>query len=281
MEDNKDLKIIRKAATELKLPLWRDNLDDYINRFALESWTVQHLMAVMMQDQLDMRADNRRRTLIKRADFPQLKYFGDLLTDELPEDARTALPVLQSLEFVRDGRNVVLYGNPGTGKTHIATALGIEACAHGMTVMFTSVPRLITQIKEARQERSLRSLENRFINYDLVICDEFGYVSCDKEAGELLFNHLSLRAGKKSVIITTNLAFNRWNEIIADKVLVTAMVDRLTHKAMLINMTGESFRMKETKKTSPKVTIITIKNLKFASPMNWRTSRLESGALLD
>ena len=78
--------------------------------------------------------------------------------------------------------------------------------------------------------------------------DEFGYVSCNKEAGELLFNHLSLRAGKKSIIITTNLAFNRWNEIIADKVLVTAMVDRLTHLAMMINMTGDSFRMKETKK---------------------------------
>ena len=106
-----------------------------------------------------------------------------------------------------------------------------------MTVIFTSVPRLITQIKEARQERTLRSLENKFINYDLVICDKFGYVSCDKDAGESLFNHLSLKAGKKSIIITTNLAFNRWNEII----------DRLTHKAMFINMTGETFRMKETK----------------------------------
>lgn len=188
------------------------------------------------------------RSLMKRAGFPQLKYLGDLLVDELPEDARTALPLLRSLDFVREGRNVVLYGNPGTGKTHLATALGIEACAHGMTVMFTSEPRLITQIREARQERTLRLLENRFINYDLVICDEFGYVSCDKNAGELLFNHLSLRAGKKSVIITTNLAFNRWGEIIADKVLVAAMVDLLTHKAMLINMTGESFRMKETKK---------------------------------
>lgn len=248
MEENKDMTIIRKAATELKLPLWRDALDEYISRFARESWSVQHLIAVMMQDQLDMRADNRRRTLIKRADFPQLKYLGDIIPEELPEDGRIALPVLQTLDFVRQGRNVILYGNPGTGKTHIATALGIEACKQGMTVMFTSVPRLITQIKEARQERTLRSLENRFTTYDLVICDEFGYVSCDKEAGELLFNHLSLRAGKKSIIITTNLAFNRWNEIIADKVLVAAMVDRLTHKAMLINMTGESFRLKETKK---------------------------------
>lgn len=174
MEENKDMIIIRKAATELKLPLWRDCLDEYISRFARESWSVQHLIAVMMQDQLDLRAENRRRTLIKRADFPQLKYLGDIIPEELPEDGRTALPVLQTLDFVRQGRNVILYGNPGTGKTHIATALGIEACRQGMSVMFTSVPRLITQVKEARQERSLRSLENRFTTYDLVICDEFG-----------------------------------------------------------------------------------------------------------
>ena len=248
MEQDNDLKIIRKAATELKLPLFRDSLDDYVSRFASEGWSVRHLMAVMMQDQLDLRAENRRRTLIKRADFPQLKYLAEIQTEELPQDARTALPVMQTLDFIRQGRNIVLYGNPGTGKTHIATALGIEACSNGMTVMFTSVPRLITQIREARQERTLRSLENKFISYDLVICDEFGYVSCDKQPGELPFNHLSLRAGKKSIIITTNLAFNRWDEIIADKVLVAAMVDRLTHKAMLVNMTGQSFRMKETKK---------------------------------
>ena len=79
-----------------------------------------------------------------------------------------------------------------------------------------------------------------------MICDEFGYVSCDREGGEMLFNHLSLRAGKKATIITTNLAFNRWNEVIEDKVLVTALVDRLTHRAHLINMTGVSYRLKET-----------------------------------
>ena len=82
--------------------------------------------------------------------------------------------------------------------------------------------------------------------YDMVICDEFGYVSCDKAGAEMLFNHLSLRTDKKTTVITTNLAFNRWDEIIADKVLVTAMVDRLTHKAILLNMTGKSYRMKET-----------------------------------
>ena len=154
----------------------------------------------------------------------------------------------QVLATIREGRNIVLYGNPGTGKTHIATALGIKACQQDFTVLFTSVPVLLTQIREAKSAKTLRALQLRFEKYDLVICDEFGYVSCDKEGGELLFNHLSLRAGKKATIITTNLAFNRWNEIIKDKVLVAAMVDRLTHKAYLVNMTGLSYRLKETQK---------------------------------
>ena len=90
--------------------------------------------------------------------------------------------------------------------------------------------------------------KDEFKKYDVVVCDEFGYVSCDKEAGELLFNHLSLRADLKSTIITTNLAFDRWGEVIRDKVLVAAMVDRLTHNAYLINMNGISYRLKETRK---------------------------------
>ena len=114
-------------------------------------------------------------------------------------------------------------------------------------VLFTTVPRLITQIKESRSDKWRRQLELRFEKYDLVICDEFGYISFDKEASELLFTHLSLRAGQKATIITTNLSFDRWSEIFGDPVLTAAMVDRLTHKAFLINMKGESYRVKETK----------------------------------
>ena len=177
-----------------------------------------------------------------------MKYLHELVMEDMPKEAQVILPELETLDFIRQGRNLVLYGNPGTGKTHIATALGIKACQQDFTVLFTSVTVLLTQIREAKSAKTLRTLQLRFEKYDLVICDEFGYVSCDKEGGELLFNHLSLRAGKKATIITTNLAFNRWNEIIKDKVLVAAMVDRLTHKAYLVNMTGLSYRLKETQK---------------------------------
>lgn len=237
-----------KYATELKLLTFRDELDSLLTRVAEENWTHLHLVKELLAKEIERRAENRKRARIKAANFPQMKYMYELIKEELPQDARTALPELETLEFIKQGRNLVLYGNPGTGKTHIATALAIKACEQELTVLFTSVPQLLTQIREARSAKTLRTLQIRFEKYDLVICDEFGYVSCDKEGGELLFNHLSLRAGKKATIITTNLAFNRWNEIIKDKVLVAAMVDRLTHKAYLINMSGQSYRLKETQK---------------------------------
>ena len=113
--------------------------------------------------------------------------------------------------------------------------------------MFTTVHRLLTQLRESHSTRTLRQSELRFEKYDLVICDEFGYISFDKEGSELLFNHLSLRSGSKSTIITTNLTFDRWSEIFGDPVLTAALVDRMTHKAYLISMNGDSYRVRETK----------------------------------
>jgi len=134
-----------------------------------------------------------------------------------------------------------------TGKSHIATGLGIKAAMAGYKVLFTSIPLLINQLKEARGQRILRSYELRFEKYDLVIADELGYISFDKQASELLFTHLSLRAGRKSTIITTNLSFDRWEEIFVDPIITAAMVDRLTHKSYIVDMVGPSYRLKETR----------------------------------
>ncbi|SDM02471.1 DNA replication protein DnaC [Segatella bryantii] len=227
----------------------RFELDAMVELATRQEWSYYRLIRELLEKEHENRTEKRKKQKIRRANSPELKYLEELDVKKLPKDAQVALNELETLEFIREGRNVVLYGNPGTGKTHLATALAIRACEEDMTVLFTTVPRLLTQIRECRSQKKLTQLERNFEKYDLVICDEFGYVSCDKEGGELLFNHLSLRAGKKSTIITTNLAFNRWNEIIKDKVLVAAMVDRLTHKAFIINMTGDSYRLKETKKS--------------------------------
>ena len=112
---------------------------------------------------------------------------------------------------------------------------------------FTTVPLLVNRMKECRSQQTLRAFQNRFEKYDLVIADEMGYISFDKEGSELLFTDLSLRAGSKSTTITTNLSFERWGEIFQDPVMTAAMIDRLTHQSYLVNMNGNSYRMKETK----------------------------------
>lgn len=206
----------------------------------------------LLENEHNTRFEKRKKERIRRAGFPYRKYLEDLNTNELPAEAADKLTLLERLDFIRSGRNIVLAGNPGTGKTHLAIGLGIKACLEDFQVLFTTVPRLLTQIKESRSNKMLRTLENRFEKYDLVICDEFGYISFDKEASELLFTHLSLRAGRKSTIITTNLSFDRWQEIFGDPVITAAMVDRLTHKAYLINMNGNSYRVKETKEWKDK-----------------------------
>jgi len=184
---------------------------------------------------------------IRLANFPYKKYLEDLSIEDLPHDAQKRLKVLTSLDFIESGQNVILAGSPGTGKTHLAIGLGIKACMAGYQVLFATIPLLVNQLKESRSENILRRVEARFEKYDLVIADELGYISFDKEGSELLFTHLSLRAGRKSTIITTNLSFERWDEIFLDSVMTAAMIDRLTHKSYMLNMNGNSYRLKETK----------------------------------
>lgn len=184
---------------------------------------------------------------IKAAKFPYLKYLTDLDYNVFPLEVANRIRELQSLSFIDQGRNIILVGNPGVGKTHTAIGLGIKACMERKSVLFITVPNLITELKENMTLNQLTNYKKKFINYDLVILDELGYISFDKQGSELLFNLLSMRSEQKSIIITTNLAFSRWQEIFHDPALTAAMVDRLTYKAYVINITGDSYRLRVTK----------------------------------
>lgn len=243
-----EIDIVNSYARELKLATIKDNAEMYAEDAAREQWGYTKYLRRILEEEVTRRREKSKLTRIHRADFPQMKYLEELDRNELPQECRLLLPTLETLEFVKDGRSIVMYGNPGTGKTHTSIGLGIKACLEGYSVFFTSIPRLLTQIREAKTDRTLRNLEMKFERFDLVICDELGYVGFDKEGAELLFNHLSLRTGKKATIITTNLPFTRWEEVLKDKVLCAALVDRLCHKSYLINMAGTSYRIKETKK---------------------------------
>ena len=238
---------IIRYSKELRLPVFRNEFEQMAQQAAKDRSDYETFLLQLMEKEYDTRLENRKKAQINQAGFPAKLHLHDLKRDLLPVDAAEKLGLLERLDFIASGQNIILAGNPGTGKTHIAIGLGLKACMQGYRVLFTTVHRLLTQLRESHSQRTLRKIEIRFEKYDLVICDEFGYISFDKEGAELLFNHLSLRVGRKSTIITTNLGFDRWEEIFGDPVLTAALVDRLTHKAHLVNMNGESYRLRETK----------------------------------
>jgi len=238
---------IEGYCKELKLPATRQSCQEHIEEANRNNYSYEQFLHQLLQQENDLRRENSKKNRIRLAGFPTKKYLEDLEVDALPDDARKKLKLLSSLEFIKNGQNVILSGNAGTGKTSIAIGLGLKACMEGYKVLFVTVPRLVNQLKESRSAKILKSFENKFERYDLVIADELGYISFDKEGSELLFTHLSLRAGRKSTIITSNLSFERWDEIFKDPVMTAAMVDRLTHKSYVINMVGSSYRMKETR----------------------------------
>lgn len=235
---------IIEMCKELRLPSIRELI---IDSKSLEEFpkAIDFLHYALTQEQQD-RHVRAKANRIRQANFPEKKLIEELDMDALPQDAALRLPHLKKLGFIQEKQNIILIGSPGTGKTHIATGLGLEACLAGYKVYFTSVSSLVNQLKESRSERTLRSFELKFEKYDLVIIDELGYISFDKEGAELLFTHLSLRAGRAATIITSNLSFDRWEEVFHDPVLTAALTDRLTHRSHVINMVGGSYRILET-----------------------------------
>ena len=238
---------IKEISKRVSLPGVRRYLVEEIKEANMKNLSYEEFLYDLLLKESDLRLESGKKNRIRLANFPYRKYLEELSIEDLPPDARKRLKVLKSLDFIENGQNVILAGSPGTGKTHLAIALGVKACMAGYKVLFATIPLLINQLKESRSEKTLIKLEGKFEKYDLVIADELGYISFDKEGSELLFTHLSLRAGRKSTIITTNLSFERWGEIFSDSVMTAAMIDRLTHKSYILNMNGSSYRLKETR----------------------------------
>lgn len=184
---------------------------------------------------------------MNRARFPYQMTFDIFKDAHLDLQVRREVRALQTLKFLDEGSNIVLIGNPGIGKTALSIALGTKACQTGKTVSFISVPNLVIEMKEAMSLNELTAYKRRFEKFDLVILDDLGYCSFNKERGEVIFNLLSSRMQKAPMIITTNLVFERWNEVFDDQVLTGAIVDRIAHKAHVLDMTGESYRIIDTK----------------------------------
>ena len=197
----------------------------------------------------EQRAAERR---VRAAKFPVLKTLDTFDFKAQPGINRTLVNELMGGEYLDAHENILFMGNPGTGKTHMATALGHAACAQGKRVRFFSVTGLVNQLLEARQDREVERLLKRIEKLHLLVLDEFGYVSFSKSGAELLFEVASRAYERQSLIITTNLPFEAWTEILGNERLTGALLDRVTHRVHIIEANGESFRLKDAKKRAKK-----------------------------
>lgn len=185
------------------------------------------------------RLQNGQARRIKEAKFPLKKYLVDFKRGKYDPVFLPKFEELETLAFIPNKENIILLGTSGAGKTHLAIALGIAACMKGHSVLFATVPNLIIELKETMGQGQMSSYRKRFERYDLVILDELGYVSMDNPACETLFNLISSRNEKGSIIATSNLSFERWEEVFKDPTLTGALIDRLAHKAHVLDISRE------------------------------------------
>jgi len=198
--------------------------------------------------ELQARGENRLNRRLREAKFPLMKPLETFDLNVVPDLDIRLFRELTGCSYIQENRNIIFLGRSGTGKTHMATALGIEACKNNYRTRFVTCYGLANELIEAREERQLQRLIQRYSRYDLLILDELGYVPFSKEGSELLFQVLAERHEKGSIIITTNLGFADWTQVFGDSVMTAALLDRLTHKAHIINCMWESYRLKQSLK---------------------------------
>ncbi len=240
---------------------WQILLNDQLRELKLSSIGKQYPMLVrqakengssyeefllsLTEAEIGVRLQNRLKRRIKEARFPFIKTLEGFDFEEAKGLDKRLIRELSSGEYIKEHKNVIFLGKSGTGKSHLAIGLGIEACGSGVRARFVSGCGLVNELIESRSERALSRLISKYARYNLLIVDELGYVPFCKEGAELLFQVLADRHEKASVIITSNLGFADWTQLFGEANLTAALLDRLTHRAHIISCNWRSYRLKE------------------------------------
>ncbi len=243
-----DVVLLRHHLTALRLPTAKAECEQIARQCASENVDYLGFLLRLCERELadrQQRACNRR---LKAAGFPQLKSLDTFDFTAQPSLKRALILELARCEYIERRESVILLGGTGTGKTHVAIGLAAAACQRGKKVRFFRVSELLTTLLEAREERVLGRLRGQLARQDVLVLDEFGYVPASQTGAELLFDIISTAYEKSSVIVTTNLPFERWTEVLGNERLVAATLDRLTHRCHLLEATGESYRLKEARR---------------------------------
>ncbi len=231
-----------KLATMLK------HLEEKLRQAKEGKISYEEFLLNLTEIEVQVRQQNGCQRRIKEANFPLSKPLETFDFDAAPDLDARMLKELASGSYIKEKRNIIFLGKSGTGKTHLATALGMQACSQGHRTRFITACALANELIEARDEKVLSRAIKRFASCNVIILDELGYVPFSKEGSELLFQVLAERHERSPVIITTNMGFGDWTQIFGDPNLTAALLDRITHKAHIINCNWESYRLKETLK---------------------------------
>jgi DNA replication protein DnaC len=230
----------------LRLSTMIRNLEGHLRQAKQDQIEYDEFLLNLTEIEVQVRKENGRKRRIREARFPLLKPLETFNFEAAADLDARVIRDLSNCDYVKKGRNVIFMGKSGTGKTHLATALGMEACKQGVRTRFVTGCGLANELIEARDEKILARLLKRYSGYGLLIIDELGYVPFSQEGAQLIFQILAERHERKPVMITTNMGFGDWTQIFGDPSMTAALLDRITHKAHVINCTWDSYRLKET-----------------------------------
>ena len=245
--EQKSVVLLRHHLKALRLPTIGAECEKVAQRAAADN--IDHLTYLLQLLELELldrekRAADRR---LKAAKFPTIKTLENFDFSARPSVNKVLIAELARCEWIDKRENVLMIGNPGTGKSHLATGLATQACAKGYRVRFYRTTELVTALIEARDERSFMRLKSQLIRLDLLVLDELGYVPASKVGAELLFDVISTAYERTSLIVTSNLPFESWTEVLGSERLTGATLDRLTHRCLIIETKGESYRLQDAK----------------------------------
>lgn len=252
MKETKSTVLLNHHLKALRLPSMQRESQKIATRCAKEN--VDHLGFLLEMTELELleRERNASARRLKAAKFPSPKTLESFDFKSQTSINKSLVTELMRCTYMDQRENILLVGNPGTGKTHLAIALGMAACARGKKVRFWRTTELITQLMEARDQHVLAKLKLQLSKLDLLILDELGYVPASKLGAELLFDVISQAYERNSMIVTTNLPFERWNEVLGCERLTGATLDRLTHRCHILEANGQSYRLKDAKRRQSK-----------------------------
>jgi DNA replication protein DnaC len=236
--------LIEAHATELKLPTVRRRFRQLASEATREQQTPIAYLAALLEAEHQERSERRERRRLIDARFPLTKRLDDFRFEDNPKVPQATIAALAEGSWIDDREGVILIGESGTGKTHLAIGLAVCACQQGRRVRFTTLAALANELQEAESRRELARVVGRYARTELVVLDELGYLALPEGAAELVFQVISERNERASLICTTNLPFGEWTKVFPDPRLAKAVVDRLTHRAHIIETGHESWRFR-------------------------------------